>query len=108
MQAFVGSLLNIKPLLEIVDGRIEPCGRVRGRKRSKREMLDRFDAWAEGRPLRLAIANANVPEEANEYAEMIKERLDVREMAVAELGPVLGTLAGPGTIAIGAYVWSGE
>ncbi len=108
MQAFVGSLLDIKPLLEFDDGRIEPCGRVRGRKKSKREMLDRFDAWADGRPLRLAIANANVPEEANEYAEMVQQRLNVREIAVVEIGPVLGALAGPGTIAIGAYPWSEE
>ncbi len=108
VQAFVGSLLNIKPLLEFNDGRIEPCGKVRGRKRSKREMLDRFEAWADGRPLRLGIANANVPDEANEYAAMVKDRLDVREMAVCEIGPVLGALAGPGTIAIGAYVWSGK
>lgn len=106
VQAFVGSLLNIKPLLEFDDGRIEPCGRVRGRKRSKREMLDRLEAWADGRPLRLGIANANVPDEANDYAVMVKERLNVREMAVVELGPVLGALAGPGTIAIGAYPWS--
>lgn len=103
VQAFIGNLLNIKPLLEFIDGRIESVGKVRGRKRSKRELLDRIDAWAAGRELRVAVINANVPDEAAEYARMVESRLNVQELVIVELGPVLGTLAGPGTLALAAY-----
>lgn len=103
VQAFIGNLLNIKPLLEFIDGRIESVGKVRGRNRSKRELLDRIDAWAEGRPLRVAVINANVPDEAAEYAQTVEARLNVQEVVIVELGPVLGTLAGPGTLALAAY-----
>ena len=103
VQAFVGNLLNIKPMLQIVDGSIEVADRVRGRKRSKRMVLDMIANWAEGRPIRFAIANANVPDEAQELAETAREQMNVKELAIVELGPVLGALVGPGTIALGAY-----
>ncbi len=103
VQGLVGSLLNIKPLLEITEGRIEVVEKVRGRKRSKRALLDRMVKWAGDRPLRLAVINANVPDEASEYADMVIKRLNVRELEIIELGPVVGILAGPGTLALGAY-----
>jgi DegV family protein with EDD domain len=103
VQGLVGSLLNIKPLLQITEGRIEVEEKVRGRKRSKRMLLDRMAKWAGDRPLRLAVINANVPDEASAYADMVIERLNVRELEIIELGPVVGILAGPGTLALAAY-----
>ena len=99
----VGSLLNIKPLLEITEGKIEVVEKVRGRKRSKRALLDRMVKWAGDRPLRLGVINANVPDEASEFADMVIERLNVRELEIIELGPVVGILAGPGALALAAY-----
>lgn len=103
VQGMVGSLLNIKPLLEITEGKIEVVEKVRGRKRSKRALLDRMVKWAGDRPLRLGVINANVPDEASEFADMVIERLNVRELEIIELGPVVGILAGPGTLALAAY-----
>ncbi|NOZ48589.1 MAG: DegV family protein [Chloroflexi bacterium] len=106
LSAMVGSLLSIKPLLEFVDGVLELAGRVRSRKRSKRELLNRMADWAQDRPLRVAVINANVPHEAELFAEDVQQRLNVKELQIVELGPVLGSLAGPGTLAIAAYAVS--
>jgi DegV family protein with EDD domain len=103
VQGMVGSLLNIKPLLKISEGKIEVVEKVRGRKRSKRALLDRMMKWADDRPLRLGVINANVPDEASDFADMVIERLNVRELEIIELGPVVGILAGPGTLALAAY-----
>ena len=103
VQGMVGSLLNIKPLLKISEGKIEVVEKVRGRKRSKRALLDRMMKWAGDRPLRLGVINANVPDEASDFADTVIERLNVRELEIIELGPVVGILAGPGTLALAAY-----
>ena len=103
LSALVGSLLSIKPLLEFNDGLLELAGRVRSRKRSKRELLHRVVTWAGNRPLRLAVGNANVPHEAELLAEDVKQHLNVQELLIVEIGPVLGSLAGPGTLVIAAY-----
>lgn len=104
LQALVGNLLDIKPMMRIQDGTLALIGKVRGRKKSKRELLDLVAAELGDRPVRMAVVNANVPDEAAEVAEAAQERLNVKEMLVVNLGPVLGALTGPGTLALGAFV----
>ena len=104
LQAMLGNLLDIKPMMRIQDGTLALIGKVRGRKKSKRELLELLAVELGDRPVRMAVVNANIPDEAAEVAEAAKERLDVQEMLVTELGPVLGALTGPGTLALGAFV----
>jgi len=104
LQAMVGNLLDIKPMMRIQDGTLALIGKVRGRKKSKRELLELVAAELGDRPVRMAVVNANVPDEAAELVEAAKERLHVQEILVVELGPVLGALTGPGTLALGAFV----
>ncbi len=104
LQAMVGNLLDIKPTMRIQDGTLALVGKVRGRKRSKRELLDLVAGEVGDKPVRLAVVNANIADEAAEMAESARERLDVRELLVVELGPVLGALTGPGTLALSAMV----
>lgn len=101
LQAMVGNLLNIKIMLYFQDGLLELMGKVRGRNRSKRELLDYLESKIGQRPVRIGVVNANIPDEAAEYAEEVRARLNVQELVIIELGPVLGTLAGPGTLALG-------
>ncbi len=104
LQAMLGNLLDIKPMMRIQDGTLALIGKVRGRKKSKRELLELLAVELGDRPVRMAVVNANIPDEAAEVAEAAKERLNVQEMLVTELGPVLGALTGPGTLALGAFV----
>ncbi|MCO6449290.1 MAG: DegV family protein [Caldilineales bacterium] len=103
LQAMLGGLLNIKPLLHFSDGTLDVIDRVRGRKKSKRAVIDRIESVVHDAPLRIAVANANIPDEAAEYGEEIRSRLNVQELITIEIGPVLGALAGPGTLAVGAW-----
>lgn len=104
LQALVGNLLDIKPMMRIQDGTLALVGKVRGRKKSKRELLELLAVELADKPVRMAVVNANIPDEAAEVAEAAKERLNVQEMLIVELGPVLGALTGPGTLALGALV----
>ncbi|HMN27529.1 MAG TPA: DegV family protein [Caldilineaceae bacterium] len=99
-QAGVGDLLQVKAILEVTHGRFSAIGRVRGRSRSLREMIDRFIADMDQRPVNIAIGHGNAPEEAARVAEDAQARLNVRELYIVEIGPAIASLAGPGIIGI--------
>ena len=101
---FLGTLLNTKPIFEIQDGRLEGLERVRTRKKSLLRLLELTDERVGSKqPLRLSVLHANALEEAHELMEKVNERFKPTESVFSEVSPVVGTHAGPGTIAI-AYM----
>jgi DegV family protein with EDD domain len=99
-QAGVGDLFQVKAIFEVMHGRFSAIGRVRGRQRSLREIVDRFLADMGERRVRLTVAHANAPEEAERVAADAQDRINVREIYLVEIGPAIATLAGPGVIAL--------
>lgn len=99
-QAGVGDLLQVKALLEVIQGRFSAIGRVRGRHRSLRAIVDRFLADVGEQPVYAAVAHANSFEEAERVAADVQARLNVRELLIVEIGPAIASLAGPGTVAV--------
>lgn len=97
----LGSVLNIKPILEIKDGVIEPADQVRTQKRALERLINLIDERSQGEePRRMAVFHSNVPELARELLEETRQRLAPDEIFLAELSPVIGTHVGPGTLAI--------
>jgi DegV family protein with EDD domain len=106
-QALVGGLLGVRPLLTLVEGEIEPLGRVRGHARLLAE-LERMvceDTRADER-LRVGVAHAQAENIANDIAERVRSARpqSVIEL-VAPLGAVVGTNTGPGGAGL---VWARE
>jgi DegV family protein with EDD domain len=99
-QALAGSLLNVKPILELRDGVVEPIGRVRGRQKALEEFARLFTAGTEDREgLRTAIAHANAPEWIDVLTDLVsKARPKATVDLVQLLGAVVGTHAGPGAV----------
>ncbi len=98
---FLGSMLNIKPILEMREGIIDAVDQVRTRKRALERLMDLIEEKAGGEtPLRMAVMHSNVPEQAQALIEEVKARFDPAEIYLAELSPVIGTHVGPGTLAI--------
>ena len=98
-QALIGSLLNIKPILTLEsDGHVVPFDKVRGTKKAMNRMLEEFKAYAGSTPVKVAIVHGNALEEAQALMERIKGEFTVVESFIAELGPVVATHAGPGTL----------
>jgi DegV family protein with EDD domain len=97
----LGSMLNIKPILEIKNGVIEPADQVRTQKRALERLITLVDEKAGGeKPLRIAVFHSNVPDLAKGLMEDINRSLAPDEIFLAELSPVIGTHVGPGTLAI--------
>jgi len=101
-RAFAGTLLDVRPILSIVEGEVVPVKRVRGRHRSLAELVAGLAAGTDDRPgWRFSLAHGAAPERAAELERLVRERRPQAELElVVELGAVIGTHAGPGTVAV--------
>lgn len=98
---FLGTALNIKPILELKNGRVEALERIRTRKKSLERLIELVEERSGKRqPLRLATLHANALEDAQGLLEEAKARLNPAETILAEVSPVIGTHAGPGTVGL--------
>ena len=101
---FVGTVLNMKPILYMHKGKIESLERVR----TKGKALDRLielvaEKCAGKNPIHLAGSHANSLEYAEVLVEKARERLNPVETIIGELSPAIGTHVGPGTVSL-AYM----
>jgi DegV family protein with EDD domain len=103
-QALLGSALNIKPLLELRDGRIESVEKVRTKGKAIDRMIDLVVEKAAGQtPVRLATLHANAEVEAHNALDTASARLHPIETVFASVSPVIGAHTGPGTVGL-AYM----
>lgn len=97
----VGTLLNIKPLIGMVDGVIVPLGQARSRKKVYQMIVDKVDAAVgELGKIKVAYVHAAAYEEAENIKALLETRLDCVESIIAELSPALGVHTGPGTAGV--------
>ena len=95
--AALGTLLSIKPVIEVRGGVVEQESRQRTRAKSLRYLAQKVRSAA---PLeRLAVVNAQAPD-FNEFLRMVDDVRSTKPVVVGEIGPVIGTHAGPGTIGV--------
>ncbi|MEM8904942.1 MAG: DegV family protein [Actinomycetota bacterium] len=99
-QAVLGSLLSIKPLIAIEDGKVEAAGKQRTRGRAVRFVIDRVRD--EPAIERLAVMHADC-DDVDDVVRQLSELHD-GEILVGEIGPVIGAHAGPGTIGVVYHV----
>jgi len=94
-QALLGSLLSIKPVIQVRDGVVEPESKQRTRTRALEYLAAK--ALHAGRLERLALC-AGVAPDADLLATRLAAADCATELVVSDLGPVIGAHAGPGTI----------
>ncbi len=103
-QAFLGTALGLKPLLELRDGVIEPIEKIRTMGKATDRMLDLLEQRiGDRRPIHLATLHANAPVEAEKLLEKACQRFnpgDIKEAFSTSVSPTIGTHAGPGTVGI--------
>jgi DegV family protein with EDD domain len=99
--AFLGTALNMKPLLTVQDGKVAALGKVRTKKKATEHMLDLIEQRiGSRRPLRIGTLQAAAEAEALALLEMAKQRFHPEETVLSEVSPVIGTHVGPGTIGL--------
>jgi DegV family protein with EDD domain len=108
-QAMVGGLLGIKPILGMVDGEVAPVDRVRGGRAAQPRMLEILKTRIDPkRPVIAGVSHGNAPVWADRLERMVRDTFPVSELIQAEVGPVVGTHAGPGVVSVSVFQPEGE
>jgi DegV family protein with EDD domain len=96
-RAVLGTLLSIKPVIEIRDGVVEEESRQRTRARALRYLADKVRAAG---PLqRLALLNGNAPD-FDAFVELLSDVTPATPLVTADIGPVVAAHAGPGAVGV--------
>ncbi|HPE15367.1 MAG TPA: DegV family protein [Oscillospiraceae bacterium] len=100
--ALVGTMLGIKPVMHMDnEGRLVKVGVARGRLASLMELADRMEKTAiDPAGQTVFISHGNCLGDAETVGNMVKERMGVREVLYNNVGPVIGSHSGPGTVAL--------
>lgn len=100
--AFVGTMLNIKPVLHVDDeGHLIPVDKVRGRRKSLEELVAHMEKTAiKPSEQTVFISHGDALDDAKYVEKLVRERLGVQTVYINPIGPVIGTHSGPGTIAL--------
>jgi len=100
--AFVGTMLNIKPIITILDsGKLVPLSKVRGWVKVREHIQERMDEYKfapTDQPV--FIAHSDSIDMANQIADDIRAKFGTKEFIINDIGPVIGAHTGPGTIAV--------
>ena len=100
-QAFVGSMLSIKPVIEVTGGKVEPESRQRTRARALRYLADKV---REHQPVEnLALMHGDAPD-VEEMLDLLAPFHPREEIVVGDVGAVIGTHAGPRVMGVTFFV----
>ena len=103
---FLGSALNIKPILTVVDGKVEAAGSVRTKAKAVNHLIELVHEQCKGKNnVHLATLHANAEAEAKEILKTAGQGLNAVESVLSEVSPAIGTHTGPGTVGL-AYLHS--
>ena len=100
--ATIGTALHIKPVLHVdEEGHLIPMLNVRGRKKSIHALFDHMEKTCVNPEEQVVfIGHGDCYDETNYLGNLIKEKLKVKDVVINDIGPVIGSHSGPGTIAL--------
>jgi DegV family protein with EDD domain len=107
-KAFVGSVLGVRPVLRVSDGRIGVAETVRGAARAARRLVELALAGARElspEPVQVAVHHFDAPDQADQIAAQLAYGLDDEDLqhsavVVAEVSAVVGVHTGPGVLGV--------
>jgi DegV family protein with EDD domain len=101
-QAFIGSLLQVKPLLHFENKLIVPLEKIRTRKKAMKRIVDLLDKDASsGNNYQAVIIHANREEDAKEWRDELAAMYPNVEFTISYFGAVIGTHLGEGAMGMG-------
>jgi len=99
--AFIGGLLSIKPIMSIEEGEIAGVERVRGSNRVFPRILELMHSRIRpGAPIDVIVLHADDEPRGKRWLADVKSEFNCRRTWLTDCGPIVGTHAGPGTIAV--------
>ena len=100
--AFAGGVLGIKPILQMdAEGHLVKVSTARGRKKAIEALAEKYAELSyEEKNTPIFISHAEAENDAKQLADILMQRHGAEVTLITEIGPVIGSHAGPGTIAL--------
>ncbi|HUS16041.1 MAG TPA: DegV family protein [Chloroflexia bacterium] len=103
-QALLGTMLQIKPVLTVRDGSVQPLERVRTKRKALERLVDIMAAHVGNKPYTAAVGHAEALEEAGQLHQMILQRMpQARNIYTSPVSPVVAVHLGPGALGLVYY-----
>jgi DegV family protein with EDD domain len=100
-QRFIGSVLNLKPILALEEGKVEAVERIRTKSKAHDRLIELVAEKVNGKSnIRLATLHANASKDAKALLDRAAQQLNPIETIFTEVSPVVGSHTGPGTIGL--------
>lgn len=100
---YIGTMLSIKPILHLHDGKIEPLERVRTKNKAVAQMLQIMSNETAGKKTHAAVIHAAAPAEADQIFARVQGQIAPESLYLSEISPVIGTHTGPGAVSVVYY-----
>jgi DegV family protein with EDD domain len=100
--AILGTLINVKPVLHMDnEGHLVPLFNVRGRKKALTSLVDKMEETVgQYKNVRVFISHADSMDDAKFVGDLVSKRFGISEIMYGDIGPVIGSHSGPGTLAL--------
>lgn len=99
--AFIGGILNIKPILNVEDGKLIPIDKVRGRQKSFKRMIELIQERGTDMSNQvIGISHGDDMESVNKFRKMMELEFGCSKFIINNIGCAVGAHSGPGTLAI--------
>ena len=100
--ALFGTMLGIKPVLHVDDaGHLIPVAKIRGRRQSLDSLVAHMEQTVTNPEEQVIfISHGDCEKDAQYVADQIRAKWNVKEIVLNEIGPVIGTHSGPGTVVL--------
>jgi len=100
--AVLGVMLNIKPILHCdAEGKLTGFSKSRGRRKALEELVNRMQKTViDPKSQTVFISHGDCVEDAELTAELVRSRMEVKDIIINSVGPVIGAHSGPGTVAL--------
>jgi len=100
-KAFIGNVLNIKPILHFQDGEILPLHKVRGKKKMLKYLIRMMEERGHNLSDQIIGLNHSANRElAEDLKEKIEENYDINEFFISEIGAAIGSHVGHNTVSV--------
>jgi DegV family protein with EDD domain len=100
LQAFLGGMLKIRPVMAIRNGLVEDVAKVRGQAKSRMRMLELVKEQAGDRPIDVIVLHSLAPDEARELQSQVLASLNVHKSWITGIGCTVSRFTGRGGLGI--------
>ncbi len=102
-RAFLGTALNVKPMLEVKQGLIQALEQQRSRAKAIKRLTEIMAERVGDKPVHVTVLHARAAEEAAALEKDLRARFNCKEMFLNEIGPAVGVHSGPGALGLAFY-----